>query len=113
MNVRSNHTEFAPRSVDNAVSVEELQQVRIDREINVQVADAARKFNKVVGKISLDEAYDIFEHIDFKHYASYDIVWNALNNTYQNQPEEAYRTDGIVARLQAALAKRDYKITNW
>lgn len=113
MNTRSNRTEFAPRSVDNAVSVEELQQARIEREINVQVADAARKFNKVIGKISLDEAYDIFEHIDFKHYASYDIVWNAMYEFFAKNPEDFYRTDGIVAKLQAKLVERGYKIENW
>lgn len=113
MNTRSDRTEFAPRSVDNAVSPADIQKQRVEREITLEIADTARKFNKVLGKITLLDAWDIFETIDFKHYASYDIVFNALNNTYKDQPESLYRTDGIVARLQIELASRGYKIENW
>lgn len=113
MNTRSDRVEFAPRSVDNAVSVENLQQARIDREITAEIADATRKFNKVLGKISHDNAYEVFETFDFKHYTSYEIVLNAVNNAFEGQPEHYYRVDGIVAQLQIALAEYGYKINNW
>jgi len=112
-NINRNRNEYAPVNVSNAVSFEDIQSQRIAREITLEVADAARIFNKVLGKISHENAYEIFEEIDFKHYAAYEIVLNAVNNSFVNQPESFYRTDGIVARLQVVLAERGMKDIVW
>jgi len=113
MNTRSDRTEFAPQSVNNAVSPDKIQMLRVEREITLEIADAARKFNKVLGKISHENAYEIFEEIDFKRYTSYETVLNAVNKSFENQPEDFYRTDGIVARLQVALANVGVKDFEW
>lgn len=103
-NTKRNLTEYAPTVVENSVDIAEIQKNRIEREIALEIIDAARKFNKVIGKISHENAYEVFEEIDFKHYASYETVLHAVNESFENQPEDFYRTDGIVARLQVALA---------
>lgn len=112
-NTKRNLNEYAPTIVENSVSPTEIQKQRVEREITQEIADAARTFNKVLGKISHTEACDVFEKIDFNHYTAYETVLNAVNTSFENQPETFYRTDGIVARLQSALAERGYKITQW
>lgn len=112
-NTKRNLNEYAPTIVENSVNITEIQQHRIDREITAEIADATRVFNKILGKLSKDEAYGVFEQIDFKHYLSYETVINAVNVSFENQPERFYRTDGIVARLQVKLDERGYKITQW
>lgn len=113
MNQRIDRTEFAPTVLKNAVTHAGIQELRIQREITSEIVDAARTFNKVLGKISHDEAYDIFEHIDFKHYVSYETVLNAVNGAFDNQPEDFYRVDGIVSRIQVQLVQRGVKDISW
>ena len=113
MNTRSDRTEFAPRSVDNAVSPAEIQKQRVEREITLEVADVTRKFNKVLGKISRKAAIEIVDGIDYKHAISYETVKLIVNEFFAKNPEYFYRTDGIVARLQTELSSRGYKIENW
>lgn len=113
MNTRSNRTEFAPRSVDNAVSPAEIQKQRVEREIVLEIADVARKFNKVLGKISRKAAIEIVDDIDYKHAVSYETVKLVVNEFFAKNPEDFYRTDGIVAKLQAKLVERGFKIENW
>lgn len=113
MNTRSDRTEFAPRSVDNAVSPAEIQKQRVEREITLEIADVARKFNKVLGKISRKGAIEIVDDIDYKHALSYETVKLIVNEFFAENPEHFYRTDGIVARLQIELASRGHKITTW
>ena len=113
MNTRSDRTEFAPRSVDNAVSPAEIQKQRVEREIVLEIADVARKFNKVLGKISRKAAIEIVDGIDYKHAISYETVKLVVNEFFAKNPESFYRTDAIVARLQTELASRGYKIENW
>ena len=113
MNTRSDRTEFAPRSVDTALSPAEIHKQRVEREITLEIADVARKFNKVLGKISRKAAIEIVDGIDYKHAISYETVKLVVNEFFAKNPEPFYRTDGIVARLQTELASRGYKIENW
>lgn len=114
MNTRSDRTEFAPRSVDNAVNPAEIQKQRVEREIALEIADVARKFNKVLGKISRKAAIEIVDGIDYKHAISYETVKMVVNEFFfANNPQSFYRTDAIVARLRTELSARGYKIENW
>ena len=113
MNARSDRSEFAPRSVDNAVNHAEIQKQRVEREITLEIAEVARKFNRIVGKISHKDAIELVDGIDCKHAISYETVKLAVNEFFAKNPEPFYRTDGIVAKLQIELASRGYKIENW
>lgn len=72
----------------------------------------ARAFNKITGKISRDEAVRILSEMPISDKA-FTFVRQAIDLNFNNEFEKYFRTDGIVAHLQVALATVGVKDFEW